>query len=47
MDFDTKASNIILVIFQMKSIFQQTFFFQHSYVCLNKKPQQDGFCEIT
>jgi hypothetical protein len=47
MDFDTKASNKILVIFQMKLIFQQTSFFQHSYVCLNKKPHQDVFCEIT
>jgi len=43
MDFDTKAFNIILVIFQMKLMFQQTFFPQHSYVCLNKKPHQDVF----
>jgi hypothetical protein len=27
MDFDTKASNVILVIFEMKVIFQQMFFF--------------------
>jgi len=31
MDFDTKASNIILIIFQMKVTFQ------HIYVCFNKK----------
>jgi hypothetical protein len=31
MDFDTKAYNIILVIFQMKVNFQ------HSYACLNEK----------
>jgi hypothetical protein len=37
MDFDTKASNIILVIFQMKVIFQQNVFFQHIYVRLNEK----------
>jgi hypothetical protein len=42
MDFDTKASNI-LVIFQMKLIFQRIFFSQHSYVWLNKKPHQDIF----
>ncbi len=36
MDFDTKASNIILVIFQIKVNFQQ-FFFQHNYACLNEK----------
>ncbi len=36
-DFGTKASNIIFVIFQMKIIFQQTFFFQHTYVRLNEK----------
>jgi hypothetical protein len=36
MDFDTITSNIILVIFQMKLIFQQMFFFQHTYVCLNE-----------
>jgi len=39
MDFDTKFSNIIFVIFQMKINFQQ-FVFQHSYVCLNEKPLQ-------
>jgi hypothetical protein len=39
MDFDTKASSIILVIFQMKVIFQRNVFFFHTYVCLNKKIQ--------
>jgi hypothetical protein len=37
MNFDTKASKIILVIFQMKVIFQQNVFFQHIYVHLNEK----------
>ncbi len=37
MDFNTKASNILLVIFQMKVIFQQNVFFQHTYVHLNEK----------
>ncbi len=37
MDFDTKASNIILVIFQMEVNFQQNGLFQHTYVCLNEK----------
>jgi hypothetical protein len=37
MDFDTKASNIIFVIFQMKVIFQQNILFQHIYVHLNEK----------
>jgi hypothetical protein len=37
MDFDTMASNIILVIFQMKVIFQQNVFFQHTYAHLNEK----------
>jgi hypothetical protein len=31
MDFDTKALNIILIIFQMKVTFQ------HTYVCFNIK----------
>jgi hypothetical protein len=31
------ASNIILVIFQMKVIFQQNVFFPHTYVPLNEK----------
>jgi hypothetical protein len=37
MNFDTKASNIILVIFQMKIIFQQNVFFQHTHVYLNEE----------
>jgi hypothetical protein len=37
MDFDTKAFNIIIVIFQMKVIFQQNDFFQHNYAHLNGK----------
>jgi hypothetical protein len=37
MDFDTKASNIILVIFQMKLIYQKNIFFQHTYAHLNEK----------
>jgi hypothetical protein len=37
MDFNTKASNIILVIFQMKVFFQQNVFFQHMYAHLNGK----------
>jgi hypothetical protein len=37
MDFDIKASNIILVIFQMKLNFQQNVFFQHTYAHLNEK----------
>jgi hypothetical protein len=36
MDFDTKASKIIVVIFQMEVNFQH-FFFQHIYVRLNEK----------
>jgi hypothetical protein len=43
MDFDTKFSNIILVIFQMKVIFQQNVFSQHTYVCLNEKLVQMFF----
>jgi hypothetical protein len=31
------ASNIILVIFQMKMNFQQNVFFHHTYVPLNEK----------
>jgi hypothetical protein len=37
MDFDTKASKIILVIFQMEVIFQQNVFFQNTYAHLNEK----------
>jgi hypothetical protein len=37
MDFDTKASSIILIVFQIKIIFQQNVFFQHTYVHLNEK----------
>jgi hypothetical protein len=36
MDFDVKTFNIVLVIFQMKIIFQQ-FFFQHINAHLNEK----------
>jgi len=39
MDFYTKFSHIIFVIFQMKIKFQQ-FVFQHNHVCLNEKPFQ-------
>jgi hypothetical protein len=46
MDFDSKASNIFLVIFQMKVIFQQNGIFQHTYVCLNEKLIEMFFCEI-
>jgi hypothetical protein len=41
MDFDTNASNIIHVIFQMKVIFQ------HNYARLNEKCHPYVFCEIT
>jgi hypothetical protein len=37
MDFDIKNFNIILDFFQMKIIFQQNIFFQHTYVRLNGK----------
>jgi hypothetical protein len=37
MDFDTKASNIILIIFQIKITFQQNVLFEHTYVYLNEK----------
>jgi len=37
MDFNIEASNIIIVIFQMKVIFQQNVFFQHTYAHLNEK----------
>jgi hypothetical protein len=37
MYFDTKAFNIILVIFQIKITFQPIFFFQHTYIHLNEK----------
>jgi hypothetical protein len=37
MNFNIKASNIILIIFQMKVIFQQNVFFQHTYAHLNEK----------
>jgi hypothetical protein len=37
MDFNIEASNIIIVIFQMKVFFQQNVFFQHTYVHLNEK----------
>jgi hypothetical protein len=47
MNFDTKASNIIIVVFQMKVGFQQTFFLKHNYDCLNEKPHPNVFCEIT
>jgi hypothetical protein len=43
MDFDTKASNIILVIFQMKVICHQNILFQHTYVHLNEKLVQMFF----
>ncbi len=39
MDFDTKASSIILVIFQMKLKFQQLYI----YACLNEKPHPNVF----
>jgi hypothetical protein len=47
MYFDTNASNIILVIFQMKLIFQQIFFFQHTYARLNEKFVQIFIVKIT
>jgi hypothetical protein len=37
MDFDTKASSIILIVFQIKITFQQNVFFQHTYAHLNEK----------
>jgi hypothetical protein len=46
MDFDTKASNIILVIFQRKLFFQQNVFFSiHTYTRLNEKLAQMFFVE--
>jgi hypothetical protein len=46
MDFDTMVSNIIFVIcHQMKVIYQQNVFFQHTYDHLNEKFVQ-MFCEI-
>jgi len=43
MDFDTKAFDIILVIFQMNVSFQQNVFFQHTYACFNEKLVQMFF----
>ncbi len=37
MEFNTKASNITIVIFQMKLIFQQDVSFQYTYAGLNEK----------
>jgi hypothetical protein len=42
-NFDTKVSNIIFIIFQMKVIFIKTFSFQQTYVCLNEKLVQFFF----
>jgi hypothetical protein len=36
MDFDIKASKIIMSIFQMKIFFQKNVFFQPNYVHLNE-----------
>jgi hypothetical protein len=41
MNFGTKNSNIIIVVFQMTLIFQQ------AYVYLNEKPHPNIFYEIT
>jgi hypothetical protein len=46
MDFDTKASNIILVIFQMKLISQQNNLFQHTYARLKEKLVQMLFVKL-
>jgi hypothetical protein len=46
MNFDTKVSIIFFVIIQMKIIYQQNVFFQHTYDHLNEKFVQ-MFCEIT
>jgi hypothetical protein len=51
MDFVTKASNIILVIFQIKINFQQNVFLEHTYVHLTSQIYKlHGFitnpCEI-
>jgi hypothetical protein len=43
MIFNTKVYNIILVIFQIKVIFQQNVFFKHTYVHLNEKLVQMFF----
>jgi hypothetical protein len=43
MDFKHKASNIILVTFQMIMLFQETFIHSHVYACLNEKPHLDVF----
>jgi hypothetical protein len=43
MDFDTKASNIILIILKMKVVFQKIFFIQNSYGCLNERPHLNVF----
>ncbi len=47
MDFNIKASNIILVNFQMKINFQQNVFFQHTYDHQNEKLVHMLFYEIT
>jgi hypothetical protein len=43
MYIDTKAFNIILVIFQIKITFQSIVFFQHTYIRLNEKLVQMFF----
>jgi hypothetical protein len=42
MNFDTKVSNIIIVIFQMK-VNLLLLFFEHNYDCLNEKPHPNIF----
>jgi hypothetical protein len=46
MKYDTKALNIIFIILQMKVIFQQNVFFQHTYAHLNEKLVQMFFVKL-
>jgi hypothetical protein len=46
MDFDTKASNIIFIIFQMKIIFNKMFFSRHKLCLFEWKTCLNVFCEI-
>jgi hypothetical protein len=45
-NYDTRPLTQLLLPFK-RIKFQENYYFSHTYVCLNKKPCLDFFCEIT
>jgi hypothetical protein len=46
-EFLTKKLHHNFCYLSNDNVFSKAYMYSHTYACLNTKPHQDGFCEIT